>query len=156
MLKRNAFCATLLVTTDLLSLRRPDMRIVLMCLLTVGILSGLADVEPALAEQCQACYTINCQDCSSCKPNLRNVAEGSRIVCGQDESSLRASVATKPVADLPVHVAIVKCSECMGKCATVYSQCRSQCAPNDRACLIQCQELLSQCQQNCQDIHQCE
>jgi hypothetical protein len=66
------------------------------------------------------------------------------------------AVANGSAINPPLPLAVVKCSECMGKCAAAYSHCRSQCAPNDRACLVQYQELSSQCQQSRQDIHHCE
>lgn len=133
------------------------MKILFAAFLSVVLASVWFPMPLAFAERCPACCTNNCHDCSACKPKLGDeIAAETMATCDDHTASLTEVVAEGSTDGSPLLVAVVKCSECMGKCATAYSSCRSQCAPNDRACLIQCQELSSQCEQNCKAIHQCE
>lgn len=132
--------------------RGTAMRMLLSLLLSVGI-SVSVPVLPAYAEWCPSCCTNNCIDCSTCKPKVDG--EVSSEMPGCDENTPLISQELTDGSEFMV-AAIVKCSECMGKCETAYHRCRGECAPNDRGCLIQCQELSSQCQQNCKQVNQCE
>jgi hypothetical protein len=122
--------------------------------LSITLTSVFLPMPPVLAKHCLACYPKNCQACLGCASMVGDEAAAGRMEC----ESTTASTVHGLAADAPPFVvaAVVKCSECMGKCSTAYYNCKSQCAPNDRACLMQCQELSSQCQQNCKDVLQCE
>ncbi|MGB4069944.1 MAG: hypothetical protein WBK08_18105 [Nitrospira sp.] len=130
------------------------MRMFVVWVLSISLAPVLLPAPSALAEGCAVCCTNNCQDCSACTPMT-----GDEAAVGTTQwASTPGPTGQGLTADAPPFVvaAVVKCSECMGKCSTAYYNCKSQCAPNDRACLIQCQELSGQCQQNCKDVLQCE